>query len=227
MDLRQGRFGSRTLPNYCLKRRQAMIFQKHETFEVITGCLRLQHERGGHDAQTAHQFAAHLGQGAKRMLDTGARCGDRAVASFLRLGNAFRRMAASLNMHAPAGLLQAGFAFNARVSPVGTDIPARVAQVEQLFEDSGVSHGSMGDGDLVDQLATLVDAGVQLVPEVILAVLSGPLGINILSRTLVRFPAQRHRAFLDQLGFLWVVALDRSLHQRGVDDLSSAGQVTL
>lgn len=161
------------------------------------------------------------------MLDTGPRRSDRAVAPFLRLGNAFGRMAASLNMHAPAGLLQAGFAFNAGVSPIGIDIPARVAQVEQLLEDSGVGHGSMGDSDLADQLATLVDAGVQLIPEVILAVLSGPLGIDILLRALVRFPAQRHRAFLDRLGFLSLVALDRGLHQRGVDDLSAARQVTL
>lgn len=35
----------------------------------------------------------------------------------------------------------------------------------------------------------------------------GPLGIDILLRVLVRLQAQRHRAFLDRLGSLPLVAL--------------------
>ena len=65
----------------------------------------------------------------------------------------------------------------------------------------------------------LVDVGMQLVPEKILAVLFGSLGIDILLYTLVRFPTQRHRALLDRLGFFALVALDRSLHERRVDNL--------
>lgn len=76
-------------------------------------------------------------------------------------------------------------------------------------------------------LHRFVDASVQLVAKMILAVLFGPLGIDIRVRALVRFPAQRHRAVLDRLGFLSLVALNRSLHQRGIDDLTAARQIPL
>ena len=52
-----------------------------------------------------------------------------------------------------------------------------VGQVEQLFEDLRVGYRSTRDGDLADQLATLIDAGVQLVAEVILAMLFGLLRV--------------------------------------------------
>lgn len=184
----------------------------------VLGCnwplsTQLQDERDTHDSQAAHQFAAHLGQSAKYMLDTGSRHSNRKVVPFLRIGNSFSRMAAPLNMHTPAGLLQSRFAFNAGVSPVGIEISARVAQVEQLLEDRSVGDGSMRDGDLADQLATLIDAGVQLVAEVILAMLFGPLGVDIPLFPFVWFPPQRHRAFLDRLGLRPLVALDRDLCQ--------------
>lgn len=95
------------------------------------------------------------------MLDTGTRCRDHTVAPLPRLENSFGRMAASLNVYAPAGLLQLGFAFNVAVATVGVDTPAGVAQVEQLLDDTGIDHGNMHNGDLADQLATLVDAGMQ------------------------------------------------------------------
>lgn len=41
------------------------------------------------------------------------------------------------------------------------------------------------------------------------------------------FPGQRHRAFLDGLGFLALVALNWCLHQRGVDDLAAARHVAM
>lgn len=68
---------------------------------------------------------------------------------------------------------------------------------------------------------------MQFVAKVVLSVLFGPLGIDVLLRTLVRFPAQWHRAFLDHLGFLTLVALDRSVHERSVDDLAATGQIPL
>jgi len=71
----------------------------------------------------------------------------------------------------------------------------------------------MRDDDLANQLAALVDARMQLVAKTILAVPSGLLCIDILLGALVRFPAQRHRAFLDRFSFLSLVALDRCLHQ--------------
>lgn len=80
----------------------------------------------------------------------GVAIGDRAVASFLFLGDAFGRVTAPLNMHPLACLLQADFAFNAWVSPIGIDASARLTQVEQVLEDSGVGYGSMRDGDLAD-----------------------------------------------------------------------------
>lgn len=112
------------------------------------------------------------------MRDTGTRRGDRAVALLLRVGNAFGGAAASLDVHAPARLLQPDFPFKAGVASVGIHIAAGIAQVEQLFKDVGVRHGSVGDGDSKDQLVTLVDTGVQLVAKVILAVLFGPLRVT-------------------------------------------------
>jgi len=210
-----------------LERRQAAFFQEDETLEVVTGSLQLQDKRGAHDSQTTHQLASHLGQSAKHMLDAGARRGDSAVTPFLCLGNALRCMASSLDVHAPSSLLQSGFPFDAGVAPVGIHVAAGVARVEQLFEDIRVGHGSMRDADSTDQLAALVDTGMQLVAKVILAVLFGPPGIDIFLRALVRLPTQRHRAFLDRLGLLALVALDRGLHQRSVDDLAATRQVTL
>lgn len=189
-----------------------MFFQEDEALEVVTGGFQVQDERRAHDPKAAHQFAAHLRQRAKYMLDAGAWRGDRAVAPFLRLGNTFACMAASLDVHAPASLLQPAFPFHARVAPIGIDIVAGIVQVEQLFENVGVRHGGVGDDDSTNQLATLVDTGMQLVAEVILAVLSGLLRVDILLRPLVRFPAQWHGAFLDRLGFLALVALNRRLH---------------
>jgi len=159
-----------------------MFLRKGETLEVVTGRFQVQSERRAHDPQAAHQFAAHLSQGAKHMLDTGTRRGDHAVASLLRIGNAFGCMASSLDVHAPARLLQPGFPFKAGVASVGIHITTGIVRVEQLFEDVGIGHRGMGDGDLADQLATLVDAGMQLVAEVILAMFLGPLRVDILLR---------------------------------------------
>lgn len=47
----------------------------------------------------------------------------------------------------------------------------------------------MRNGDLTNQLAALVDAGMKLLAEVILAVLFGLLGVEILLDALVRLPA--------------------------------------
>jgi hypothetical protein len=71
-------------------------------------------------------------------------------------------MAAPLNIHASAGSLQPGFAFNAGVARVGTDVPAGVTQITQRFKQSGIGHTSICNGDLADSLqlsAALIDAG--------------------------------------------------------------------
>jgi len=90
------------------------------------------------------------------------------------------------------------------------EIPACVAQVEQHRKVSGVGHGSMRDGALANQLATLVEASMQFVPKMIIAVFSGRLGIDSLSHARVHFPAQRHRPSFYRLGFLPLVALNQS-----------------
>lgn len=143
----------------------AVFLQKDEALEVITGDLQLQDECGAYDPQTTYQFAAHLGQGAKHMLDASTRRSDTAVTLFLCLGNPFGRVTSSLDVHAPAGLLQPRFPFNVGVATIGIDVAAGIARIQQFFEDVGIGHGSMRDGDLADQLAALVDASVQLVAE--------------------------------------------------------------
>jgi len=67
-------------------------------------------------------------------------------------------MAAPLSTRASAGSLQPGFAFNAGVARVGTDVPAGVAQIRQRFKQSGIDHTSICNGDLADKLAALIDA---------------------------------------------------------------------
>jgi hypothetical protein len=168
-----------------LEWRQTAFFQQDETLEVVTGSLQLQDEGRAHNAKAAHQFPTHRGQGAKHMLDTGSWRGDRAVAPFLRLGNVYGCMASSLDVHTPTGLLRPCSPYNAGVATVGIHITAGVARVEQLFKDAGVGYGGMRDSDSTNELAALVDAGVQLVAEVILAMLPAPLGVYILLRSLV------------------------------------------
>ena len=53
------------------------------------------------------------------------------------------RTATPLNVHAPAPLLQAGFASNAGVVTACIDISTGIAQVEQLLEDGSIGRGSM------------------------------------------------------------------------------------
>jgi hypothetical protein len=60
----------------------------------------------------------------------------------------------------------------------------------------------MGDDDFAYELVALVDAGVKLIAEVVLAMFLRPLGVNIFLRAFVRLPGNRHGAFLDGLSFL-------------------------
>jgi hypothetical protein len=81
--------------------------------------------------------------------------------------------------------------------------------------------------DFAHELVALVDARVKLVVDEALAVLHGPLGIDVFLRTLVGLPRNWHDAFLDCVGLFTLVALDRRLHQRRVDDLAMACQVAM
>ena len=161
------------------------------------------------------------------MLNAGTWCGDAAVAQLLCLRDATLGSAFALDMHAPTGLRQRLFALGAGVTAIGIYVAARVSSVEQFFKDGGVGDGGVGDGQFADQLATLVDAGVQLITEVVLAMLLRPARVDVLLGPLVWFPRQRYRAFFDGLGFVAFVALDRRLHQRGVDDLAAACQIAV
>lgn len=133
-----------------LEGRNPVALQKDEALEVVTDRFQVQGERRTHDPQAAHQFAAHLRQRAKHMLDTGARCGDRSVTSFLRVRNTFGRMAAPLDVHAPARLLQPGLSFKAGVAPIGIHIAAGIVQVEQLFENVGIRYRGVGDDNFTN-----------------------------------------------------------------------------
>ena len=73
------------------------------------------------------------------------------------------------------------------VAPVGIHIAAGIVQVEKFLKYSGVRHSGLSDGDLADQLAASIDTGMRLVTKMIPAALFGPLGVDILLRTLVRF----------------------------------------
>ena len=161
------------------------------------------------------------------MFDAGARCGDAAVTLFLPIGQALDGVAFALDVHTPAGLFERGFPLGGGVATIGIDIPACVGAIKQRFEYRGVSHGGMRDGHFAHQLVALVHAGVQLVAKVILAVLFCPTRVDVLLCPLVRLPSQRHRALFDGVSFLALVALNRCLYQRRIDDLAAARQVTV
>jgi len=130
-------------------------------------------------------------------------------------------------MDLPAGLFESAFALGAGVAPVGIHRFAGVARIEQGLEYGGVGYGGVGDGDLADELVTLVHAGVQFVAEVRFTVLFGPARVDIFLRTFVGFPSQGHGAVFDGVSLVPLVALYWRLHQRGINDLTAAGNVAM
>lgn len=130
-------------------------------------------------------------------------------------------------MRTPTRLFQIGFALNARVATVCIHVPAGIVRVEQVFKDGGVSDSGIRDDDFANYLVTLVDACMEFVAEMVLAMFFGPLRIDILLRPLVGRPCRWHDALFDDLSFLALVALHGRLHQRGIDDLAATGLITL
>lgn len=182
----------------------------------------MQAEGDADDAHAAHQLATHLRQRAEHVFDSGTwRC-DAAVTLLLCIRDAFGGAAFALDLYAPACLFQPRFPFGGRVAAIGVDIAAGVGAIQQRLKYHGVGHGGMRDGYFTQQLIALVHTGMELVAEVALAVLLRPARIDIFLRTLVWLSAQRHRALLDDVGFLALVALNRCLHQRRIDYLAAA-----
>lgn len=97
----------------------------------------------------------------------------------MHLRDAARGGAFALDLHAPACLSQGLFALGAGVAAIGIHVTAGIVGIEQCFEDSGVGDGGVGDGQSACELATLVDAGVQLVTEVVLAMLFCPARVDV------------------------------------------------
>jgi hypothetical protein len=54
-----------------------------------------------------------------------------------------------------------------------------------------------------------------------------PLGVDVFLRAFMSLPGDRHRAFLDRLRLFALVALDRCLNKRRIDDLATACQITV
>src|SRR5471032_645091 len=69
------------------ERFQSTFFQEHQSLQVVACRLELQGEGDPDDTHAAHQLAAHLRQRAEHVLDTGAWCGDTAVALLLCIGD--------------------------------------------------------------------------------------------------------------------------------------------
>jgi hypothetical protein len=164
-----------------LERFQARFFQKHESLQVVAGRFQMQSQGGADDTHATHQLAAHLCQRAEHMFDAGARRGDTAVAPLLCFRDAVRGIAFALDVHAPAGLRQVLFALDAGVAAIGIHIAAGVGGIEQHLKPGGVSDGSVSDDQFAYQLTTLVDAGVQLITKVALAMFLRPAGVDDLA----------------------------------------------
>jgi len=177
-----------------------------------SGCnlrLELQGEGDADDTHASHQLAAHLRQRTEHMFDTSTRCGETAVAPLPCIGDALGAAAFALDMHTPAVLFQFRFLLCGGVAAISVDIAVGVGAVQQRLKYCGVSDCGMRGGYFAYQLVAFVHADVQLVAEVSLAVFPRPARVDILLRTFVQLLAQRHRAFLDDVGLRALVALDR------------------
>lgn len=116
-------------------------------------------------------------------------------------------------MHAPSSPLQCRFALSSGLAAVAIRIAAGIAEIEQLFKDSGVGDGGIRGDDFANELMAFIDARMQLVAEIVLAMLFGPPRIDVFFRAFVGFPSNGHRDFLDSLDLLALVVLHRRLYQ--------------
>jgi hypothetical protein len=214
-------------PLLVLERLEASFFQIDEPLQVVAGSFEVQREGGAHDSHAAHQFSAHMAHGAEDVFDAGPWRGDPAVALLLRIGDRFVGTAFALDLYAPSSRCQRRFALGTRVAAVGVDVAAGVIWVEQLLKYEAVGNGGIGDDDFAHEFVSLVDAGVKLVAEVVLAMLLRPLGIDVFLRAFVRLPGDGHRAFFDRLRLFALVALNRCLDKRRIDDLAAACQIAV
>jgi hypothetical protein len=210
-----------------LERLEASFFQIDESLQVVAGSFEVQREGGAHDSHAAHQFSSHVAHGAEDVFDAGAWRRDPAVALLLRVGDRFVGAAFALDLYAPASRFQRRFALGTRVAAVGEDVTAGVVWIKQFFKYEAVGDGGIGDDDFAYKLVALVDAGVKLVAEVVLAMLLRPLGIYVFLRAFVSLPGNRHGAFLDRRCLFTLVALDRCLDKRRIDDLAAACQIAM
>ena len=94
----------------------------------------------------------------------------------------------ALDLVPKAVLLQPSFALLRRVAPIGIDITARVARVEDVVKVLAVVHGGGVGLDPADDLVLLVDIDRQLVAEVALAVPLRPGRVGVLLAPLRRLP---------------------------------------
>src|SRR5471030_3516530 len=131
------------------ERCQSAFLQEHQPFQVVACRLELQGEGDPDDTHAAHQLAAHLRQRAEHVLDTGAWCGDTAVALLLCIGDTLVALPLSwisLDMHTPAILFQLRLPFGGGVTAISMYIAAGIAAVQQRLKYCGVGHGGMRDG---------------------------------------------------------------------------------
>lgn len=81
-------------------------------------------------------------------------------------------------------------AFAAGIAPAALDFAPCVAGIEQLLYDPSVGHGGMRDGEFAYELVALVQAVVQFVAEVILAMLPCLLQIHVFLGAFMLFRTQ-------------------------------------
>jgi hypothetical protein len=215
------------LPPSFLERLEASFFQIDEPLQVVAGSFEVHREGGAHDSPAAQQFPAHVAHGAEDMIDAGQWRGDPAVALFPRVRYRFVGAAFALDLYAPPSRCQRRFALGTRVTAVGEDVTGGVVWIEQFFKYDAVGNGGIGDDDFAYELVALVDAGVKLVAEVVLAMLLRPLGIDVFLRAFVSLPGNNNGSFLDRLCLFTLVALDRGLDERRIDDLAAAREIAV
>jgi len=131
----------------------------HQPLQVVAGRHHRHRKVGPRLTDGAQQLAAHLLDGAEHVLDPRARLGDAFVASLLALGQRLVALALALDLVPKAVLLQPGFALLRRVAPIGIDITARVARVEDVVKVLAVVRGGGVGLDPADDLVLLVDIG--------------------------------------------------------------------
>lgn len=161
------------------------------------------------------------------MLHPRADFGQGVVAFFLPLGQGMVARPLALDAIPVARLAQHLLPLRAGVALVSIDRPAGVGRIEHGVEVLAVMRRGVTHLDLANELVALVRVDAELVAVMVLAVLLGPGGVQILLPPRGRGPVRRHGVLCQDFLVVLAEVLLRGGHQGGVDQLAATGDVPM